>query len=207
MTIRAPFDGVVVVLHTERGEWVAEGAAIAEVVSVDTYEAWLHVPQRMAAALRSDGSTSAAEVRIELDAGARAIGRGIPVIVPLVDPTARTFSIYVRIDDPAGTLVPGMSVRGWVPTDQRGAYLTIPRDAILRNPTGYYVYVARAQGAGPALATPVSVSIAFEAGDRIAVRDGGLREGDLVVVEGNEKLHPMAPLAPIVSGSAAGAGS
>jgi multidrug efflux pump subunit AcrA (membrane-fusion protein) len=45
----------------------------------------------------------------------------------------------------------------------------------------------------------VPVEVLFYTGERVAVRAGRLEPGELVVVEGNERLYPSAPVAPIES--------
>ena len=69
-------------------------------------------------------------------------------------------------------------------------------DALLRNQAGFYVYVARGTAGGPAHAAPVPVIVVFETPHGVAVTASGLADGDLVVVEGNERLFPMMPIAP-----------
>jgi RND family efflux transporter MFP subunit len=182
----------VVRIHTECGQWVGEGDTVAEIVSVGAYEAWLDVPQRYAAAVKR----SSALVHLQIDATGRSTEPRKPVIVPQVDPMSRSFSIVIPVDDPEEVLVPGMSVTGWVPTGDRAEHLTIPRDALLRNQAGFYVYVARRTAGGSAHATPVPVIVDFETPHGVAVTASGLAEGDLVVVEGNERLFPMMPIAP-----------
>jgi multidrug efflux system membrane fusion protein len=115
-------------------------------------------------------------------------------IVPFVDPTARTFNVYVRLVNDRRRLAAGMSISGWVPTGERRDYLTVPSDALLRNDVGFFVYVARSQPNGPALATPAQVTLLFEVDGRVAVRSGSLAPGDIVVTEGNERLFPMMPV-------------
>lgn len=195
-TIRAPIDGVVVGKSTERGEWVAEGDAIVEIVSSGAYEAWLDVPQRYASNVlgRRD------PVQIMIEASGNRPAATVPTVVPQVDRTARTFAIYLPVADVKGVLAPGMSVIGWVPTGDRASFLTIPRDALMRNQAGFFVYAARGAPGAPPVATPVPIRIEFETEDAVAVRPGTVNAGDLIVVEGNERLFPMMPLAPIVLG-------
>lgn len=191
-TITAPIAGVVVRTHTECGQWVGEGDTVVEIVSVGAYEAWLDVPQRYAAAVKRPSAL----VHLQIDATGRSTEPRKPVVVPQVDPTSRSFSVVVLVDDPEDVLAPGMSVTGWVPTGDRAEHLTIPRDALLRNQAGFYVYVARGTAGGPAHAAPVPVIVTFETPNGVAVTASGLAEGDLVVVEGNERLFPMMPIAP-----------
>lgn len=188
--IRAPFDGVVVAIATELGQWLGEGAPVAELVATGEYDAWIDVQQRFKPALSEAG----ASVLVSVDPLPGHSVEAAPRIIPQVDSTGRAFQAVVRLPDPEGLMAPGMSVTGWVPTGQKGEYLTVPRDALLRNQADFYVYVARQSPDGPAMAQPVTVIIEFELPDRLAVRSPMLQPGDLVVVEGNERLFPMTPI-------------
>ena len=191
--VTAPFDGVVVATHTEHGQWLDAGDPIAEIVSVGAYDAWLDIPQRFASSIMGGDAL----IQVQIAATSRMYPPALPRIVPLVDPIARTFSAYVRIEDEKGHLAPGMSVNGWVPTGQRREFLTVPQDALLQNEAGFYVYVARGMpGLGPetAAAVPLAVRFLFQSDERIVVEARELNDADLVVVEGNERLFPMMPI-------------
>ena len=99
-----------------------------------------------------------------------------------------------------------MSATGWVPTGERAAYVTLPRDALLRNEAGFYVFVARPGPGGVFSAVPSQVVVLFETDERVAVQTRDLADGDLVVVEGNERLFPMTPISfdPPAAGAADG---
>jgi RND family efflux transporter MFP subunit len=209
MTIRAPFDGVVVIRHVELGEWVGEGDAAVELVSTGRVEAWLDVPQRFY------GAVSGAQVSIALrvEATDQTISVTNRRVIPVVDPKARSFAIVAAIDNADGKLTPGMSVTAWLPTGQLTEQLTVSKDAVLRNEAGAYVYVARGGGGegagGPASAVAVSIQVLFPVADRVVVTSRDIRAGDLAVVEGNERLFPMTPVIPHVQeggASAAAAG-
>ena len=47
---------------------------------------------------------------------------------------------------------------------------------------------------GTTVAVPVPLELAFPLGDRWAIRGGGVEAGDRVVIEGNERLMPMAAI-------------
>jgi len=190
MTVRAPFDGIVVQTFAEPGQWMGEGEAIVELVSVGACEAWLDVPQRFAEAVIGRRRP----VQVSIDALDRSVPATVPVVVPNVDRVGRSFKVFIRIEDTSGVLTPGMSVTGYVATGEEAKFLTVPRNALLRNDAGYYVYVARTGGQGPAMATPTPIAIAFQVDDRVAVHPGAIAPGDLVVVEGNERLFPMTPV-------------
>lgn len=193
-TIAAPFDGVVVSKVAEVGQWLAEGDTVIELVSSGPIDAWLDVPQQYADAIF--GKTPSISIAIE------ATGETLTTSqlrnVPLIDPKARTFSLIARLDNARDQLAPGMSLTAWVPTGDSGERLTIHKDAVLRNDAGTFIYVARstAQDA-PSVATPVEVQVLFAVKDRFVVRSPALAAGDLAVVEGNERLFPMAPVIPV----------
>ena len=117
-----------------------------------------------------------------------------PVVVPLVDVTGRSFQIYARVTDDEKRLAAGMSVTGWVPTGARAPYLTVPRAAVMRDGTGFYVFAGRPGHGGAMAAMRVAVDVLFSVGDRFVVAGGGLADDDRVVVEGNERLYPMMPI-------------
>ncbi len=183
--IRAPFDGYVVEKHVEVGQWVDRGGPIARIVEAGVVDALLDVPETSV-----DNITIGAELRIELTAvAADEIGR-VRSIRQQGDARARTYPVRVTLNDHEGLIRPGMSVRGWVPVGGREERLTIHRDAVLRSDLGPYVYAVRGEQV-----FPVNISIDGSAGDgRLILAGESLQAGDLVVVEGNERLFPTAPV-------------
>jgi RND family efflux transporter MFP subunit len=195
--ILAPFDGIIVAKQVEIGEWLAEGDEIVEIISTGPIEAWVDVPQQYADAILGAGQTPAVSITVD------ALGTNVDATsvraVPLISSTARSFSLIAKLENAGGTLAPGMSVTGWVPTGQHSQELTISKNAVMRNEAGPFVYVARGGAPGaPASATPTPVQILFSDRDRFVVRAPAISSGDLLVVEGNERLFPMAPINPVV---------
>ncbi|MEX0742241.1 MAG: hypothetical protein WD079_05535, partial [Phycisphaeraceae bacterium] len=84
---------------------------------------------------------------------------------------------------------PGMSVRSQLPTGEAMQAMTVPRDAVQTTPSGTVVFVNRN---GVAAAVPVRVQ--FGSGDRFVLDETSLRDGEQVVVQGNERLAPGQPL-------------
>jgi len=193
MVIRAPFAGTITQRRTERGAWLGEGQPVVELVSTDEVEVWLEVPQQLL------GAATEAEtgIRVAVDAIGEAFELESWRVVPDVARTSRTFRVVGVFEDP-GSIAPGMSVTAEVPTGARATRLTVSRDALLRNQAGPYVYLAMPGAEGePASAAPVQVDVLFHVGERVAIRAGRLGPDARVVVEGNERLFPMAPIVPI----------
>jgi RND family efflux transporter MFP subunit len=193
MTIRAPFDGTVVQTLTELGSWAAEGSPVVELLSTNQLEVWLEVPQDLFAAVTASGST----IEIRVGSGDAGFAMKDYRVIPDIDLRGRAF----RVVGKASTEIPlaaGMSVIAMVPTGEQREMLTVHRDAILRNQVSSFVYGVIPGGEGkPAVAAPIDVELLFQTETRAVVRSAQLRAGTEVVVEGNERLYPMAPVAPI----------
>ncbi len=198
MIIVAPFTGICVVRHVEKGEWVAAGSAVADLVATDVMEAWFDLSEELASALESES------VAIELHCDAVGLTRHVKTfrVVPELSSETRSFPLVIPIVNEGEKLKARMSATAWVPIGAEKKHLTISKDAIMRSETGVFVYAARGpQPSGLHLAAAVPVFPLFEHGDRVVIRGGSLNAKDLVVVEGNERLYPNTPLAVQVASS------
>jgi len=191
MTVRAPFDAQVVARHVDAGEWIEPGEPIVTLASTGAIEARLEVPERFADPVTRHADRIYAEV---IGAG-RTVPSTAVRVIPDVDPRARSFRVVLTLENPDGTLAPGMSVTAWIPTSTEAEHLTVPKSAVVRSGSDAYVYrtAQDAHGASTAARTPVTVL--FDWKDRVVVTAGTLRAGDSVVVEGNERIAPGATLA------------
>jgi len=187
-TLRAPFAGVISERHTELGEWVNPGDRLLELVATDNLRFDFRVGQDHFVALSPD-----TPVEITLDAfQLRTISGHIDTIVPVKDPSARTFLIRVLANttDADGSLriTPGMSARGKLNIDVGRSGVAVSRDAILRFPDGRVtVWVVEAEADSRVVREQV-VSTGFEFDGVVEIVDG-LSDGDVVVVRGNETLQ------------------
>ncbi|MCA9251533.1 MAG: efflux RND transporter periplasmic adaptor subunit [Phycisphaerae bacterium] len=190
MTVRAPFDARVVKRHVDPGEWLEPGEPIVTLVSTGAIEARLEVPERFA-----DPVVQYAD---QIFADVIGVGQTVPStglrIIPDVDPQARSFSVILTLDNPDGLMSPGMSVVAWIPTGEEAEQLTVPKAAVTRNGKDAYVYrTQNKDGKTTAARTPVTVL--FNWAGRAIVESDELKNGDKVIVEGNERLMPGATLA------------
>lgn len=213
--ITAPFDGVVIARLIEQGEWIAEGAAVVELATTGMYEVWLDVPQRFAHAVSRHDLT----ILVDIEAVNRQYESSSLRIVGDVDASSRTFSLVADVEDlpvehdefdademadgTFATLSPGMSATAYMPTGALATQLTLHKDAVLRDESGTYVFVVRdSEGDSPEQVSRVSIDVLFSMAspsDRLVVRSANLNDGDRVVVEGNERLHPMAAVRVVES--------
>ncbi|MGA1468481.1 MAG: efflux RND transporter periplasmic adaptor subunit, partial [Phycisphaerales bacterium] len=197
MTVRAPFDGVVVSQLVEPGQWLPAGGAVGSMVELDRLEAWLSLPQSIVEAAARDAREAPPADRaiLAIDATGETIELDSLRIVPEVERRGRTFTAIGIFANRARRLLPGMSASAYVPSGAKEPWLVVPKDAVLFRDTGPVVWALRPGPEGASVAMPVPVDLAFPLGDRWAIRPGALAPGDEVVVEGNERLMPMTPVA------------
>ena len=178
--VRAPFDGVVTLRHTEVGAYLDVGATVITLVNDRDVEIEADVPYDRLGAL-SAGS----EVSFRFDAGpwARASVRAIGVEE---NPRTRTRSVRFvpDLDGVADNLADGQSVSLSLPVGPPRDIVTVHKDAITRGVNGAAVFVVNGDAAERRL-----VSLGEAIGNRFEVL-GGLEPGELVVVRGNERLKP-----------------
>lgn len=168
-TIAAPVDGVVL----ERRRTVGETPSPSEVVlTLGTIDS-LHVVARVAEEHVSHVAVgTAAEVVLDAFPNERFTGRVVK-IDPSTRLKTRTFETYVRVDNRAGRLRPGLS--GYTRIEWRRQALLVPRLAVVKNADEAMVFVARE---GLAHLTPVQTVAVPGARTEIV---SGLAEGDLVI--------------------------
>ncbi|HUF62928.1 MAG TPA: efflux RND transporter periplasmic adaptor subunit [Verrucomicrobiales bacterium] len=193
LEVRAPFAGRVVQRHTEIGEWLKEGDPVVTLVSTGEIEAWLQLPERHVEALKQ---TAPESVDLRLPGRAEALHADKLTLVPDVDGRSRRFILIAHIPDPENALTPGSSVEASVPLGRPEKRLVVPSDAVLKSYSGDHVFVPEENGQGPPLAKRVLVEVLFERSGVAVLAAGSLRSGDLVIVEGNERLFPDTPLDP-----------
>lgn len=187
-TLKAPFAGVISERLAELGEWVNPGDGLLELVATDNLRFDFRIGQENFATLSPQ-----TPVEITLDAlPGRSVPGHVDTIVPVKNPSARTFLVRVLADTAAEgdppRITPGMSVRGKLNIDIGRSGIAVSRDAILRFPDGRVtVWVIDDRGDLPVVHERV-VRPGFEF-DGVVEVTSGLAAGDLVVVRGNETLQ------------------
>lgn len=202
--IVAPFDGTVVERHAEMGEWVAAGDPVVTLVSTTSFELQLDVPERLlpGAGGFGDGLT------FKLGSNGREVRASGVKTVPWVNSRTRTFRVLAMVNGEGLGLGSGMSVAAYLPGGPRTAALTVPKDALVYRPSGVTVTVVKGRDEGgtnlTGAAVSMAVSIAYELDREVVLEPGSVSAGDVVVVEGNERLYPGATVAASITASSAG---
>ena len=207
-TIEAPFDGYVTKEHTEVGQWIAKGGPVVEIVQLDRVEVEVSVPESYPTQV-TEGMT--ATITVEALPG-ELWQEPVTAVVPQADVRSRSFPVKIELENRkigskdlsgAGGLLlkAGMLARVRLPVGNKAKARVVPKDALVLGgelPVVFVVDPIPKGGTtpGPApdgIARRVPVELGTASEDLIEVR-GLLEPGDLVVVEGNERLFPGQPV-------------
>ncbi len=177
-TITAPFDGRVVEEYTEVGQWLDKGDRVVSVIQLDNVKVKVPVPEKYIQHLKIGDEC---EVNFQALGGITKVGH-IVHIVPQADERARTFPVYVKIDNSDEKLKSGMFAEA---TFEIGALLSatmILKDGIVRRGGMELIFLSTE---GKAVEVPVKTGIAYK--NLIQIM-GDVKPGLDVIVRGNERL-------------------
>ncbi len=179
VTLRAPFDGRVIMRNITRGEVVETNQKFFTVADLSDIWVIAAVPEKDVEYIQK-GHT----VDIVAAAYPHAIFKGtITYVGDVLDPATRTLPVRVTASNPDKRLKPEMFalVRIHAPPDPNT--LTVPLSAIQNGPTGKVVFVQR----GPSEFEARTVRLGEEYGDVAAVLEG-VQAGEPVVTKGSFML-------------------
>jgi membrane fusion protein (multidrug efflux system) len=183
-TLRAPFSGLISERLTEAGEWIEPGRPVLTLVAIDELRIEFRVPQEFYSGINPQSTLS-----VTLDALPELEFDGtIDAVVPVSDPSSRTFLIHVKVDSGDARLTPGMSVHGKLNLTTGRQGVVISRDAILRYPDGRVTVWVINPGSEPPTVSEKRVTTGHSFDGLITIREG-VRAGDVIVVRGNEFLQ------------------
>jgi len=174
--IRAPFDGVVIKRHVDRGEWISEGETVAVIGKDDVIDIVAEVPQRFIQYVKTG-------MRVKAQANGQNLIGTVIAIVPRGDIATRTFPVKIRTPNQF-SLIEGMSARVILPTGSSKKTLIVPRDAVIPKFGQMVVFTVTDSKANM---IPVQ-NIGYN-GLNVGVESQRLKEGMFVVVKGNERLR------------------
>lgn len=186
--ITAPYDGVVIRRHSEAGAFVDVGAPLVSLLNDSNLEIEADVPVRII-----DGLIPGTQVQARHTGGSLLMAE-VRAVIPNENPQTRTRTVrFVTLGTTAGAgggprVAANQSVTLLIPATGDADTLTVHKDAVLNRLGKTVVFLHQD---GKAVVRPVRLGEA--AGSRMTVLSG-LKKGDLVVVRGNERLHPDQPI-------------
>jgi RND family efflux transporter MFP subunit len=194
-TIRAPFPGFVTRKTAERGDWVTRGMQVAEVVQLDPIELRINVPQEYVGKLQqsfdlaTESSPSMANVTVDSMVGT--FDGTITKIIPQADERTRAVPVVIRIRNPKTKrgylLKPGLLARASLAVGPIRKTLMVNKDALVLGNNKITVFVVDQSQSNPTV-RGVEVKTGTSQGNLIEII-GQIRQGDTVVLQGNERLR------------------
>ncbi len=134
-----------------------------------------------------------AQVRVVLEDGTDYPQPGRLLFSDLsVDATSGQITLRAEMPNPKGVLLPGLYVRVRIEQAKAGGAVLLPQQAVTRSPQGDTVMVVTP--AGQVSPREVKVGTSQEANWVIL---GGLKPGELVMVDGFQKVRPNQPVKPV----------
>lgn len=176
--IRAPFDGRVGLRRVSVGSLVAPGTVITTLDDTRTIKLDFTVPERVVASMQPGLTLEATSVAYP---GQTFTGK-VASVDSRVDPNTRSVVVRAQLPNERGVLKPGMFMNVHL---ARGTadVLVVPEEALVPEQGDVYVYVVQDGKAAKRKIVPGSRTV----GSVQVV--AGVRPGDLVVIEGTQKLR------------------
>lgn len=192
--IRAPFAGVAGLRKINAGDYVNAGQDLVDLVRLDPLEIDLRAPEVVLSAL---------QVGQKVDFGVDSFRDDrfvatVVAIAPTVDAGGRSVSLRARFDNPDRKLRPGMSARVQIVLATNARALLVPEQAIV--PIGEQKNVYTLVD-GKAKLTPVTIGARQPGSVEVAE---GLKDGDVVITSGLQKIGDGAPVQAKAAAAPAG---
>lgn len=185
-TIRAPFSGVVGRRLVSLGDYVTSATRLVSLQTVNPQRVAFAVPERNASVLRR-GQT--VRFRVASLPGRDFTGR-VDFVDPVVQLPARTILVKAQVPNRARVLNPGMFVEAHLATEVRPDAVLVPEDGVLLLSGATLAWVVK-----DGKADRRNVVLGVRSRGWVEVRSG-VAAGELVVVGGQERLGPGAPVMP-----------
>lgn len=192
-TLLAPFDGLIGLRNVSVGEYVSPGADLVPIESIDPLQVDFRIPEQYLGQVQPGLKLV---LRFDALPGVEREGE-VGAVSPAVDVAGRSILLRANVDNPDHLLRPGMFARVQLRFND-AQVLSVPEAALA--PVGQSQFVFRVQDGR---AERVQVEIGQRQGGRVEVTSG-LREGDVVVVAGIQKIIDGQTVRVVETGQAGG---
>jgi membrane fusion protein, multidrug efflux system len=190
--IRSPIDGRIGIAIFTVGNLVQPSSGtLATIVSQDPIYITFQVSERdlvnyRRRVIESDGKDSRVTIHIKLPNGSEYPHPGLTNFTDVqVDPTTDTVTVRAQLPNPEGLLIPGGVVAISTERGPPRSALVVPLSAVQLDQAGRYVLVVD----DAKKVEQRRVTTGIEQGRDVVVTNG-LKEGELVIIEGIQKVRP-----------------
>ena len=194
--VRAPRGGVINTRSIETGQYIQSGNVLATIVDTGRLRLRFRVSEGESLRART-GQTVLFKVQA---LGQTEFPATIYHVGEVADPATRQVEVLAWVKNP-GVLKPGFFAEVSLASESRKAATVVPESAVQASEQGFVSYVVVD---GKATVRPVRIGL--RTGNGIVEILSGLKPGDMVVVEGSDRLADGMPVQVARAGEGAGAG-
>lgn len=184
----APFAGVIGGRNVSPGQVITRDETLTWLVDLDPVKVKFNVPERFLQMAKTGQPVS---IKVAAFPG-RVFEGQVYFVAPFVDSNTRNIEVKASVPNSDRSLIPGMFANLELTLTIRNQALVIPEMAIFRTleDDEAMVYVVGADS----VAEMKTISVGERMAGKVEVLTG-LEEGELVIVEGTQKIGPGAPVA------------
>lgn len=180
ISVRAPFDGVIVELpyHTD-GVKIDQGQPLLKIMQYDKLLMDVKLPEKHLSEVTMNQMVQISNYNVAKDT---IYGR-ISQISPVINADTRTFQSVLQIDNTKRMLRPGMFIKAFILSEKREDTIVIPKETVISRQDGKVVFTVE-----NGIATEKKITTGLESLDVIEVVSG-LTINDRLVISGFETLR------------------
>ncbi len=180
-SLLSPIDGVLNQVNVDVGEYINPGQRVMQILNIDTVKVELPVPEKDILFFEKEQRV---KIVLERTTGENIEFDGVIEFVSLTaDPTARTYTVKVVVDNPDQMLRPGMIVRAHLVRRNMDDAIAVPFFTIIDREDGKAVFVVDDTNTARVKAIEYGV---FQRG--IVEIRSGLQPGDKLIIVGQRSL-------------------
>jgi membrane fusion protein, multidrug efflux system len=180
MSVRAPFDGVIVELpyHTD-GVRTDQGETLLKVMQYDQLLMDVKLPEKHLPEITLDQMVQISNYNVAKDT----IYGKISQISPVINADTRTFQSILQIANKKRLLRPGMFIKAFILSEKRDGTIVIPKETVISRQDGKVVFTVE-----NGIATEKKITTGLESLNVVEVVSG-LKVNDRLVISGFETLR------------------
>lgn len=177
--VLAPFTGVLGDFKVQVGAYVSAGDALVSLVNLDQLRADYSIAENLSPQLKKGQL-----VQLTVNTYPSKVFYGtVSFIAPTIDQSTRTVAVQAVVANKNGLLKPGMFIHVSQQVSVQKNAIVVPEQATLADVKGYYVYRVINNKAAQ---TYVTLGERVKGNVQIV---SGLKQGDIIVVAGQQKLN------------------
>lgn len=187
LTVRAPFDGMIGLHNISAGEYVNAGQELVNLVELSTLKFDFSLPETYLSKVKLNQN-----VEIQTPAFPDKTYTGtIVAISPAINEQSRSFTVRAMIKNENLDLRPGLFANVLLEVGKNEQALLVPEQALI--PQGQQYFVMKVVD-GKVVQNPVTIGQRRKAEVELT---SGIAKGDVVIIAGQIKLRPGAPVTPL----------